>query len=161
MHETIEGRALGCEDMVLLNQSGRVAEATGSCILMVREGSVFTPPASEGALESITLLAIEALARTQGIPFERRPIDRTELVVADELAICGTLAEVVPVKTIEGRPLPADSPLLKALQTGYYQAVRGIAPHPEIVMTQVTPAIKKNKKTAGRFGVVRNPRSAR
>jgi hypothetical protein len=39
--------------------------------------------------------------------------------------------------------------------------VRGIAPHPEIVMTQVTPATKKNKKTAGRFGVVRNPRSAR
>ncbi len=157
----IEGRALGCEDMVLLNQSGRVAEATGSCILMVREGRVCTPPATEGALESITLQAIEALARTQGIPFERRPIDRTELVVADELAICGTLAEVVPVKTIEGRPLPADSPLLKALQTGYYQAVRGIAPHPEIVMTQVTPAIKKNKKTAGRSGVVRNPRSAR
>jgi branched-chain amino acid aminotransferase len=137
----IEGRALGCEDMVLLNQSGRVAEATGSCILMVREGRVYTPPATEGALESITLQAVEALAHTQGIPFERRPIDRTELLVADELAICGTLAEVVPVKKIEGRPLPADSPILKALQTGYFQAVRGIAPHPDIEMTKVIPAI--------------------
>jgi branched-chain amino acid aminotransferase len=137
----IEGRALGCEDMVLLNQSGRVAEATGSCILMVREGRVYTPPATEGALESITLQAVEALAHTQGIPFERRPIDRTELLVADELAICGTLAEVVPVKKIEGRPLPADSPILKALQTGYFQAVRGIAPHPGIEMTKVIPAV--------------------
>jgi branched-chain amino acid aminotransferase len=157
----IEGRALGCEDMVLLNQSGRVAEATGSCILMVREGSVFTPPASEGALESITLLAIEALARTQGIPFERRPIDRTELVVADELAICGTLAEVVPVKTIEGRPLPEKSTILKTLQTGYFQAVRGIAPHPEIQMTRVTPATRRNKKAAGRFRDSRKPKRAR
>lgn len=128
----IEGRALGCEDMVLLNQSGRVAEATGSYILMVREGRVYMPPATEGALESITLQAVEALAHTQGIPFERRPIDRTELLVAEELAICGTLAEVVPVKKIEGRPLPADSPILKALQTGYFQAVRGIAPHPDV-----------------------------
>ena len=137
----IEGRALGCEDMVLLNQSGRVAEATGSCILMVRDGRVYTPPATEGALESITLQAVEALAQTQGIPFERRPIDRTELLVADELAICGTLAEVVPVKKIERRPLPADSPILKALQTRYFQAVRGIAPHPDIEMTGVIPAI--------------------
>jgi branched-chain amino acid aminotransferase len=139
----IEGRALGCEDMVLLNQSGRVAEATGSCILMVREDRVYTPPATEGALESITLQAVEALAHTQGIPFEKRPIDRTELLVADELAICGTLAEVVPVKKIEGRPLPADSPILKALQTGYFQAVRGIAPHPDIEMTEVIPAINR------------------
>ncbi len=142
----IEGRTMGCEDMVLLNPSGRVAEATGSCILMVREGKVCTPPATEGALESITVQAIEALARTQGIPFERRPIDRTELVVADELAICGTLAEVVPVKMIEGRPLPASSPLLQELQTAYFRAVRGIAPHPDIDMTKVTPATKELKK---------------
>ena len=139
----IEGRALGCEDMVLLNQSGRVAEATGSCILMVREGRVYTPPATEGALESITLQAVEALAQTQGIPFERRPIERTELLVADELAICGTLAEVVPVRKIEGHLLPADSAILKALQTGYFQAVRGIAPHPDIELTKITPATNR------------------
>ena len=139
----IEGRALGCEDMVLLNQSGRVAEATGSCILMVREGRVYTPPATEGALEGITLEAVEALAHTQGMPFERRPIDRTELLVADELAICGTLAEVVPVRKIEGHLLPADSAILKALQTGYFQAVRGIAPHPDIELTKITPATNR------------------
>ena len=142
----IEGRALGCDDMVLLNQEGHVAEATGSCILMVREGKVYTPPATEAALESITLHAIEALARQLGIPFEKRPIDRTELVIADELAICGTLAEVVPVKMIEGRPLPAKSPLLQALQKSYYRAVRGIEPHPEIEMTKVTPARSGTQK---------------
>ncbi len=135
----IEGRALGCEDMVLLNQYGRVAEATGSCILMVRDGVVSTPPATEGALESITVEVIEMLAKELGIPFERRPIDRTELVVADELAICGTLAELVPVKMFEGRPMPSESSLLSRLQTRYFQAVRGIIPHPGVELTQVAP----------------------
>ena len=51
----IEGRARGCQDMILLNQWGHIAEATGSCVLMVRDGVIYTPPATEGALESITL----------------------------------------------------------------------------------------------------------
>jgi branched-subunit amino acid aminotransferase/4-amino-4-deoxychorismate lyase len=50
----IEGRGRGYGEMILLNQHGRVAEATGSCLLMTREGRVYTPPATEGALESIT-----------------------------------------------------------------------------------------------------------
>ena len=88
----IEGRSHGWQDMVLLNNSGRVAEATGSCLVMVRDGTVYTPPATEGALESITLDIVEALAHSMKMPFIRRPIDRTELLVADEIAICGTLA---------------------------------------------------------------------
>src|SRR5262245_43869417 len=72
----IEGRARGWDDMVLLNQEGRVAEATGACVLMVRDGVVYTPPATEGALESITLDVVESLAATLGIKFVRRPIDR-------------------------------------------------------------------------------------
>ena len=56
-----------------------------------------SPPATEGALESITLDIVEALAHSMKIPFIRRPIDRTELLVADEIAICGTLAELVLV----------------------------------------------------------------
>ena len=55
---------------------------------------VYTPPATEGALESITVNIVEALAKSLGIEFSRRPIDRTELLIADEIAICGTLAEV-------------------------------------------------------------------
>jgi branched-chain amino acid aminotransferase len=136
----IEGRATGCEDMVLLNQWGRVAECTGSCILMVRAGKVYTPPASEGALEGITLDVIEALAQSLGIRFVRQPIDRTELLVADELALCGTLAEVVPVKTIEGLSLSKHAPILGALQRRYFEAVRGTKPHPYVELANVTRA---------------------
>jgi branched-chain amino acid aminotransferase len=131
----IEGRGQECEDMILLNQSGRVAEATGACVLMVRDNVVYTPPASEGALESITLDVVEALAESLGIKFVRRPVDRTELLVADEIALCGTLSELIRVKSIEGQLLPKESPLLTSLQTRFFEAVRGEDPHPFVDMS--------------------------
>jgi len=133
----IEGRARGCDDMVLLNREGRVAECTGACILMVRNGTIVTPPSTEGALESVTVDVVEALARSLGFEFLRRPIDRTELLIADELAMCGTLAELVPVTSIDGFTLPRPR-LLPALQARYFDAVRGVQPHPSVVHSFVT-----------------------
>jgi len=141
----MEGRVLGCQDMVLLNHSGRVAEATGSCIVMVREGVIYTPPATEGALESITLDIVEALAKSMNIPFARRPIDRTELLVADEIALCGTLAELILITSIEGLPLNGEAPLLRALQARYFRAVRNIEPHPFVELS-----VLNFRKAAGR-----------
>jgi branched-chain amino acid aminotransferase len=140
----IEGRPRGCDDMVLLNQDGRVAEATGACLLMVREGTVYTPPATEGALESITLDLIEAFARSLNINFVRRPIDRTELLVADELALCGTLAEVALVESIDGYQLSETSKVLLRLQTRYFEAVRHSNPHEAVVhsLVPVTQAVE-------------------
>ena len=135
----IEGRAAGCQDMVLLNQWGRVAEATVAAILMVREGTVYTPPATEGALESITVDLMESLANSMGIPFVRRPIDRTELLVAEEIGICGTITELILAQSIEGLPLSEESPVLSALQKRYFEAVRGINPHTAIDLS-VLPA---------------------
>jgi branched-chain amino acid aminotransferase len=145
----IEGRALQCQDMVLLNQWGRVAETTGACVLMVRDGVVYTPPSSEGALESITLDAVEGMAKSLGIPFVRRPIDRTELLIADEIAICGTLAELPVVKLFEGQPLSGKTAILSTLQKAYLNAVRGIDPHPAIEMTMVRGVGHLNLKREG------------
>ena len=146
----IEGRALGCPDMVLLNQWGRVAESTGACILMVRDGVVYTPPASEGALESITVDLIEALANSMGIPFVRRPIDRTELLIADEIALCGTLAELPLVKAFEGQPMSDDPRILSTLQKRYLDAVRGVDPHPVVELSYLPKgsAFKSSKAVA-------------
>lgn len=131
----IEGRAKQCQDMVLLNQAGRVAEATGSCILIVRDNVVYTPPASEGALESITVDLVEALAGSLGIKFVRRPIDRTELLIADEIALCGTLSELVRVRAIEGQTLIQKSTLLIDLQRKFFEFVRGEQSHPSVEIT--------------------------
>jgi branched-chain amino acid aminotransferase len=113
---------------------------------MVRDGIVYTPPASEGALESITLDAVEALANSMGIPVVRRPIDRTELLIADEIALCGTLAELPVVRLFEGRPLSGKSCVLSTLQKAYLNAVRGIVPHPAIEMTMVPGVYGLNSK---------------
>lgn len=148
----IEGRARGCQDMVLLNHSGRVAEATGSSILMVREGCLYTTPPTEGALESITIDIIEALSQSLDIPFTRRPIDRTELLVADELALCGTIGEIIPVKTIDGFSLSKKSSIIPRVQKRYLAAIRGIDPHPSVERTVISlskhPSTKPIKEQA-------------
>ncbi len=137
----IEGKSRGYDDMVLLNQSGRVAEATASCLLMVRDDSIVSPPATEGALESITLDVVESLAQSLGITFRRRPIDRTELLVADELGICGTIHEVTLITKIDGYALSEKSPILGAIQQRYLEAVRGINSHPALDLS-VLPSVK-------------------
>ena len=92
----------GYDTALILNQDGSVAEAPGSCLVMVRGGELVTPPASSGVLEGITVDTVEALARDEGIVFTRRPVGRSELAVADELFLCGTKSELVPVTAVDG-----------------------------------------------------------
>jgi branched-chain amino acid aminotransferase len=132
----IEGRRQGFNDMVMLNQQGRVAEATASCVLVVRDGSVVTPPPSEGCLESITVNIIESLCESLGIPFDRRPIDRTELRIADELALVGTLAEVAIVQRFEDREMP-EARVLSRLRDEYFACARGLKTNPIMSLTPV------------------------
>lgn len=133
----IEGRRSGFSEMILLNGAGRVAEFTGACVVMVRDGVVITPPAWEGALESITLRIVLALCEELGIPASVRPVDRTELYVCDELAEVGTLAELTPVSSIDGRELPLDRPLLTRLQDRFFELVRRGRPNPFVALTRV------------------------
>jgi branched-chain amino acid aminotransferase len=131
----IEGRGRGYEEMILLNQFGRVAEAGTSCVLMARDGRLCTPPASEGALESITVEILERMAREVGIPFDRRPIDRTELLLADELALVGTVTEVTPVLHIDGMAPCRGTCLIDAVARRYRDAVTGMIPHDAVELS--------------------------
>ena len=146
----IEGRARGCQDMILLNEFGRVAEGAAAALLMVRDAKVFTPPPEEAALESITVDIMEALAHSLGIPFARRPIERTELLLADEIALCGTIGEITPVKSIDGFSVSEESPIIRALQTRYLRAIRGIEPHPSVERTVICEPAAHSKKQSKR-----------
>jgi branched-chain amino acid aminotransferase len=128
----IEGQSRGYGDMILLNQSGRVAESTGACVLLVRDGRVCTPPPSEGALESITVDVVAQLAAALGVKFEHRPIDRSELYIADELGLAGTLTEITRVRSLDERPLPEKAGLLATLAKRYRDAVTGVEAHPAV-----------------------------
>jgi branched-chain amino acid aminotransferase len=133
----MEGRRQGFDDMILLNQWGRVAEASGSCVLIVRNGHVATPPPYEGCLESITVNIVEALCKSLSIPFERRPIDRTELLIADEIALAGTLVELAAVKRLDCRHLPPSNPILDRIKETFWACVRGQRPHAAVHLTIV------------------------
>ncbi len=121
----IEGRNHGYQEMILLNQTGRVAEATGAAVLIVRNGAVITPSAAEGCLESITVDIVEALCKANGIAFTRRPVDRSELFVADEICLAGTLQELAVVKRLDYRIMPTATPVLGAITDGFWDLVRG------------------------------------
>ena len=134
----IEGRRQGFADMVLLNPWGRVAEASGSCIVLARDGMLITPAPFEGCLESITIEIIRRLSATLQIGFERRPVDRTELYVADEMCLAGTLAELVPVRRVESFALPDRAPLIERVAGEFWECVRGVRTHPGISLTPVS-----------------------
>lgn len=135
----IEGRDRGYPEMVLLNQHGRVSETIGSAIAMVRDGTVYTPPAWEGAFESITIDIVEALCADMGIPFVRRPIDRTELSIADEMGIISTLNDITLVHSIDGSAF-GEQPILQAIAQRYLRAITGVEPHPSVELSCRPPA---------------------
>ena len=128
----IEGRSRGYSEMLLLNGFGRIAEASGSGVIMVRDGIVHSPPPSEGALESITVRIIRSLCESMSIPFEFRPIDRTELYVAQELALAGTLSEITPIESVDDFRFPQKWPILEKIISRFQAATRGRDPHPAI-----------------------------
>jgi branched-chain amino acid aminotransferase len=121
----------GYDTTLLLNHRGNVAEAPGSCVVMVRDGVLVTPPATSGVLEGITVDTVAELAHDRlGLPLQRRELDRSELYVADELFLCGTLAEILPIVSIDRLPVGdgVPGPVTRQLQARYEDAVRGSEP---------------------------------
>ena len=117
----------GFDTTVILNQRGNVAEAPGACLMMVRDGQLVSPPPASGNLEGITLATVAELARRDlDLTVTYRDIDRTELYVADELFLCGTVAELLPITSVDRLPVGSGTPgpLTRQLQALYDRAVR-------------------------------------
>jgi branched-chain amino acid aminotransferase len=99
---TMEATTDGYDNALLLSPQGKVSEAPGACVMMVRKGQLVTPPVTDGILESITRDAIMTMARDSlGVTVVERSIDRTELYLADEVFLCGTAFEVTPVASVD------------------------------------------------------------
>jgi branched-chain amino acid aminotransferase len=120
----IEVRRLGYEDAILLNPAGRVAEATGACVLIARNGRVSTPPTAEGCLDSITVGVIEEVCAQLEVPFERRPIERSELLTADECGLAGTISELTLVEEVDGYHYDCDG-VIARVRERYLDVMRG------------------------------------
>lgn len=120
----IEVRRLGYDDAVLLNEAGRVAEVTGACIVIADGGRIISPPTSEGCLDSITVAGLELVSRELGLVFERRPVERSELLTARECGVAGTISELALVESVDGFGFD-QSGLLAQVRRRYLQIMRG------------------------------------
>jgi branched-chain amino acid aminotransferase len=101
----IEGLQAGCMEAIMLNHKGEVAECTGDNIFIVKKGHLLTPSPDSGILEGITRNAILELAGDLKFPSRETTLTRHDLLVADECFLTGSAAEVIPVVSIDSRPI--------------------------------------------------------
>lgn len=122
----------GCDEALLLDNEGYVAEGSGENIFLVAGDRIFTPELTS-CLNGITRSTVFELAAELGYQIEERRITRDEVYVADEAFFTGTAAEVLPIKELDGRAIGSGSrgPITEKLQTMYFEAVRGKRATPE------------------------------
>jgi branched-chain amino acid aminotransferase len=121
-----ESVRLGFDEAIMLDPSGFVAECTGENLFLVRDAALVTTPTAT-ILEGITRDSILALARELGHEVREETVSRDQLYLADEAFVCGTAAEVVGLREIDGRKIGAGrtGPVTRSLQQAFHAAVRG------------------------------------
>ncbi len=119
----------GYDEALLRDDQGYIAEASGACFFMVRDGKLISPP-SDNTLESITQQTVIDLATDMGIEVIRRRITREEIYICDECFLTGTAAEVTPVREVDARIIGCGSrgTITEKLQTAYFDVVAGKNP---------------------------------
>jgi branched-chain amino acid aminotransferase len=106
----MEGTDAGCEEALMLNRHGEVAECSGDNIFIVKNRAVRTPPPEADILEGITRGAVIRLARQAGLTVAETPFTRHDVYTADECFLTGTAAEVVAVISLDGRTIGDGKP---------------------------------------------------
>lgn len=123
----MEGLQAGCVEALMLNHKGEVAECTGDNIFIIKNGTLMTPAKDAGILEGITRNAVLKLAAEHGIPTMEVTLTRHDLFVADECFLTGSAAEVIPVVSIDSRPIGGGSvgPITIQLMAAFKKLVHG------------------------------------
>jgi branched-chain amino acid aminotransferase len=106
----IEANNAGVEEAVMLNSEGFVAECTADNLFIIKNGELFTPPLSAGALYGITRGTVMDLAAQTGMKVSEPSLTRYDLFNADECFLTGTGAEIMPVIKIDGRVIGSGKP---------------------------------------------------
>ena len=106
----------GFDEAILMNCQGKVCEASGMNIFIVRNNQLITPGFNQDILEGITRDSILTIAKDLGIETVERAIDKTELFIADEVFLSGTAAKVTPVKKIESYHLSNNRPITEKIK---------------------------------------------
>ena len=130
----------GFDEAILLTESGKVSEGSAEHIFIIRRGVLHSPPSTEDNLDGITRRTLIELIRDDlGLPFVERTIGRSELYAADEMFLCGTGAQVTPVRSVDRR-LVGDGtigPITAQLKRLFDDVVHGRVAHRRSWLTPV------------------------
>ena len=121
----------GFDEALLLNSQGKISEASGMNIFIVRNGELITPGVDQDILEGITRSSVIELAKKDGIKVIERPVDKTELFISDEVFLTGTAAKITPIKMIETTLMSKDMPIMNSLRTKLTKITEGLVPEYE------------------------------
>jgi branched-chain amino acid aminotransferase len=119
-----EAQKAGYDEAILLTPDGYVADGPGETIFVVRNGVIYTPDLSTGILPGITRDSVTKIARELGYEVIEKALIRSDLYLADEVFMCGTAAEVTPLRSIDDHELGV-GPITQKIQRAYLDTVRG------------------------------------
>lgn len=124
-----EALSCGCQEALLLDPEGYVAEGSGENIFVIKDNVIYTPELTS-CLNGITRNTIFHLARACGYTLVEKKITRDEVYIADEAFFTGTAAEVTPISELDGRKIGAGrrGPVTEKLQSLYFDVVKGAMP---------------------------------
>ena len=125
MLAVMEATRAGYEEAILLTDDGYVADGSGENIFVVKDEVISTPDLSASILPGITRQAVMEIAQTLGYAVHERQLIRSDLYVADEVFMCGTAAEVTPVRSVDDHEVGAPGPVTKAIQDVFFEVIRG------------------------------------
>ncbi len=120
----------GYDEAVLLDTSGFVSEGSGENLFIVKDGTVYTPDLSAGALNGITRNTVLHICQDLGIPLVQKRITRDECYIADEMFFSGTAAEVTPIREYDRIAIGAGQrgPITEKIQSAFFDIVNGRNP---------------------------------
>ena len=124
MLATQEARRAGYEEAILLTDQGTIADGPGETIFVVSDGVIRTPPLSTSILQGITRDSVIQIAQDLGYVVEETQLIRAELMLADEVFMTGTAAEVTPVRSVDDVEIGV-GPVTKEIQRHYLDTVNG------------------------------------
>jgi branched-chain amino acid aminotransferase len=127
----LEAQSLSFDFPIMLDRMGKVSESSGACIMMLRDGVLVTPPHTASIVESITRDTLLELSRQLNQTTQIRSVDRTELYLADEIFLCGSSAEIIPLTSIDNHIIGNGYTGLftKRIYKEYLNAVTGSQPN--------------------------------
>jgi branched-chain amino acid aminotransferase len=123
----IESKHAGYDEAILLDHRSNVCEGTGENIFVVKDGTLSTPGHSASILDGINRKSVIEIARDLGFDVVERDVARSELILADEVFLTGTAAELTPVREIDDRVIGPPGEVTRAIQNVFDDALHGRA----------------------------------